>query len=105
MELTRRARIRRTIDPYRLTCSAVGQINVLVSTSVYQHADASHRAGLLRMCRNRPNSRRTAQQRYKLPSASGLSGEGQAVLCVQTAKKHPFSLTQNQPPKTGKVAA
>ena len=24
---------------------------------------------------------------------------------VQTAKKRPFSLTQNQPPKTGKVAA
>jgi hypothetical protein len=33
------------------------------------------------------------------------SGEGQALLRVQTAKKRPFSLTQNQPPKTGKVAA
>ena len=39
-----------------------------------------------------------------LPAESG-SGEGQAVLRVQTAKKRPFSLTQNQPPKTGKVAA
>jgi hypothetical protein len=26
-------------------------------------------------------------------------------LCVQTAKKPPVSLTQNQPPKPGKVAA
>jgi hypothetical protein len=42
-------------------------------------------------------------KRRKTPA--GWSGEGQAVLCVQTAKKHPFSLTQNQPPKTGKVAA
>ena len=47
----------------------------------------------------------------ELPTESGekrwraVSGEGQAVLCVQTAKKRPFSLTQNQPPKTGKVAA
>jgi hypothetical protein len=38
-------------------------------------------------------------------NAGGLSGEGQALLRVQTAKKRPFSLTQNQPPKTGKVAA
>ena len=36
---------------------------------------------------------------------AGWSGEGQALLCVQTAKKRPFSLTQNQPPKTGKVDA
>ena len=35
-------------------------------------------------------------------SSTELSGEGQAVLCVQTAKKPPVSLTQNQPPKTGK---
>ena len=44
----------------------------------------------------------------ELPAESGEkrgAGEGQAVLCVQTAKKRPFSLTQNQPPKTGKVAA
>ena len=44
----------------------------------------------------------------ELPAESGpagCSGEGQAVLCVETAKKYPFSLTQNQPPKTGKVAA
>jgi pimeloyl-ACP methyl ester carboxylesterase len=40
-----------------------------------------------------------------VPPPAGCSGEGQAVLCVQTAKKRPFSLTQNQPPKTGKVAA
>jgi hypothetical protein len=44
-----------------------------------------------------------AESRRKTPA--GCSGEGQAVLCVQTAKKRPFSLTQNQPPKTGKVAA
>ena len=44
-------------------------------------------------------------QRKAAKNAGGLSGEGQAVLCVQTAKKRPFSLTQNQPPKTGKVAA
>jgi hypothetical protein len=31
--------------------------------------------------------------------------QGQAVLCVQTAKKPPVALTQNQPPKTGEVAA
>jgi hypothetical protein len=30
-------------------------------------------------------------------NAGGLSGEAQAVLCVQTGKKRPFSLTQNQP--------
>ena len=41
-------------------------------------------------------------QRKAAKNAGGLSGEGQAVLCVQTAKKRPFSLTQNQPPKTGK---
>jgi hypothetical protein len=44
-------------------------------------------------------------QRKAAKNAGGLSGEGQAVLCVQTAKKPPVSLTQNQPPKTGKVAA
>ena len=44
-------------------------------------------------------------QRKAAKNAGALSGEGQAVLCVQTAKKRPFSLTQNQPPKTGKVAA
>jgi hypothetical protein len=44
-------------------------------------------------------------QRKAEKNAGGLSGEGQAVLCVQTAKKPPVSLTQNQPPKTGKVAA
>jgi hypothetical protein len=44
-------------------------------------------------------------QRKAAKNAGGVSGEGQAVLCVQTAKKRPFSLTQNQPPKTGKLAA
>jgi hypothetical protein len=44
-------------------------------------------------------------QRKAAKNAGGLSGEGQALLRVQTAKKLPFSLTQNQPPKTGKVAA
>ena len=44
-------------------------------------------------------------QRKAAKNAGWLSGEGQAVLCVQTAKKRPFSLTQNQPRKTGKVAA
>jgi len=44
-------------------------------------------------------------QRKAAKNAGGLSGEGQAVLCVQTTKKRPFSLIQNQPPKTGKVAA
>src|SRR4249919_3892177 len=44
-------------------------------------------------------------QRKAAKNAGGLFGEGQAVLCVQTAKKPPVSLTQNQPPKTGKVAA
>jgi hypothetical protein len=44
-------------------------------------------------------------QRKAAKNAGGMSGEGQAVLCVQTAKKPPVSLTQNQPPKTGKVAA
>jgi hypothetical protein len=47
--------------------------------------------------------RAASGKRRKTPA--GCSGEGQAVLCVQTAKKRPFSLTQNQPPKTGKVAA
>src|SRR6476619_1026064 len=44
-------------------------------------------------------------QRKAAKNAGGLSGEGQAVLCVQTAKKRTFSFTQNQPPNTGKVAA
>src|ERR1700730_6498717 len=48
-------------------------------------------------------------QRKAAKNTGGLSGEGQAVLCVQAAKKPPFSLTQNQPPKTGdpqvKIAA
>ena len=47
--------------------------------------------------------RAASGKRRKTPA--DCSGEGQAVLCVQTAKKRPFSLTQNQPPKTGKVDA
>src|SRR6476660_7141071 len=61
---------------------------------------------LLENYRNDPESiehRAASGKRRKTPA--GCSGEGQAVLCVQTAKKRPFSLTQNQPPKTGKVAA
>jgi hypothetical protein len=38
-------------------------------------------------------------QRKAAKKAGGPSGEGQATLCVQTAKRPPFSLTQNQPPK------
>jgi hypothetical protein len=30
-------------------------------------------------------------QRKAAKNAGGLSGEGQALLCVQTAKKRPFS--------------
>ena len=61
---------------------------------------------LLENYRNDPESiehRAASGKRRKTPA--GCSGEGQAVLCVQTAKKRPFSLTQNQPPKTGKVDA
>src|ERR1700720_4014210 len=61
---------------------------------------------LLENYRNDPESiehRAASGKRRKTPA--GCSGEGQAVLCVQTEKKRPFSLTQNQPPKTGKVAA
>jgi hypothetical protein len=61
---------------------------------------------LLENYRNDPESiehRVASGKRRKTPA--GCSGKGQAVLCVQTAKKRPFSLTQNQPPKTGKVAA
>src|SRR5207344_1256753 len=61
---------------------------------------------LLENYRNDPESiehRAASGKRRK--TLAGWSGEGQVVLCVQTAKKRPFSLTQNQPPKTGKVAA
>jgi hypothetical protein len=61
---------------------------------------------LLENYRNDPESiehRAASGKQRKTPA--GWSGEGQAGLCVQTAKNRPFSLTQNQPPKTGKVAA
>jgi hypothetical protein len=44
-------------------------------------------------------------QRKAAKNAGGLSGEGQAVFVRPNSKKRPFSLTQNQLPKTGKVAA
>jgi hypothetical protein len=47
--------------------------------------------------------RRLLENYLELPAESGEK-RGRAVLCVQTAKKPPVSLTQNHPPKTGKVA-
>jgi hypothetical protein len=61
-------------------------------------ARAVHAAVDIRLIEHRAASGKQRKTR------AGWSGEGQAVLCVQTAKKRPFSLTQNQPPKTGKVA-
>src|SRR4249920_3346063 len=73
------------------------------------------RIGLKERPRRTPAARELSQrsrehrapscQRKAAKNAGGLSGEGRALLCVQTAKKRPFSLIQNQPPKTGKVAA
>jgi hypothetical protein len=57
--------------------------------------------GVRRLLENYRNDPESIEHR----AASGKRRKrGRAVLCVQTAKKPPVSLTQNQPPKTGKVA-